>query len=713
MSEERRRTGGDKSGQGPRRKSAGQRPERDPSKARPSSGSASKSKGSSSSGAKTSSKARPTSKARPSSKERPSSKGRPASKPRTGSGKPRQRYVDVQKPKERRYKRTMSLKLGSQGIRLRVFVVVIALLLGTASVRAFQLQALDPQAMAQEAAAQMQTSRDEPANRGAITDRNGVVLAETEPGVMIFVDPDMIQTNGADKRYPMSAEKQEEAAAAPEAVAEILVEHLGGTKEEYLEVFDRKNEKTGKRSRYEVIARRIPAHTFTQIQNDLEKGIEGDGSRPWYGVFSESDPIRFYPNRSTAANVVGFVNGEGEGAGGLEYALEENLAGENGTTTFDRSTYGRIPLGTNIMIPAEDGLNYELTIDSDLQWMTDQMLAEGIRESGASTGTAVAMDVDTGELLALSALPSYDSSDPGAADSEDLGNRAVTQAYEPGSTQKVLTMAALADQGLVNPETKVQVPPQISSGGGYVRDSYDHGTINLTARGVMANSSNIGTIQLARQMDKALLSEYLTDFGLGDRSGVGLPGESTGSVPAGDMADYTRDQIAFGQGLSVNAVQMAAAMASVVNGGVYHQPQIIRSALDSDGESVDLPEPETREVISEEASRDVVDMMEAVTMLDSEARSIPGYRTAAKSGTAQRFDPECMCYNGFTASYVGVAPAEDPQILVYVVLDQPTNGNLGSQLAMPVVNQILQLALPRYNVLPSQSEAEQKPLTFE
>lgn len=662
--------------------------------------------------AKSTRQTRPTSKSARSrtSTSRKHSRVRDERRPTSKRQRKQKRSEEV--AQERRYRRTASLKLGNTALRLRVFMIVVALLLGTATVRAFQLQALDPQAFAATAAQQMVTSRKEPAMRGAISDRHGVVLAETEPGFMIFVDPDMIQTNGADKRYKMSKKKEEEAAAAPGAVADILVKHLGGRKEQYLEIFDRRHAKTGKRSRYEVVARRVPAHTFTAIERDMRAGMEGDGSRPWFGVFGETDPIRSYPNRATGSNVVGFINHEGKGASGLEYALNEQLAGEDGTYTFDRSTYGRIPLGTNIMVPAKNGTDYQLTIDSDLQWMSDQFLAEGLRSSGAKTGIAITMDVHSGEILAMSVLPTFDSSNPGAAKSEDLGNRAITEVYEPGSTQKVLTMAALADQGLVSPDTRVQVPPRIASGGGYVRDAYEHGTINLTARGVMANSSNIGTILLTRHMDKADLSKYLASFGLGSKTGLGLPGENSGRLPGKDMPDYTRDQIAFGQGLSVNAVQMAAAIASVVNGGVYHAPQIIKSAKDSEGNPVELPKPEGRRVISEEASATVRNMMEAVTMLKEEERAIPGYRTAAKSGTAQRFDPKCKCYNGFTASYVGVAPAEDPRILTYVVLDQPTNGNLGSRLAMPVVNQILRTALPRYNVLPSTSEAPQEPLTF-
>lgn len=585
-------------------------------------------------------------------------------------------------------------------------MLTFALLLSVAVVRAVQLQGIDSQAFAAEAAAKMQSSRDLPATRGSITDRNGAVMAATEPAMIVSIDPDMIRTNGADKRYPMSAAKQEEAAAAPSAVADILVKHLGGRRSTYLSLINTPD------SRYEVVARKVPAAVYTAIQADLKLGFDGEGKRPWYGVFGDPDPIRVYPNRSVAANVVGFVNAEGKGAAGLEYVLDEELDGTSGSMVYDWSTYGRIPLGTNIMTPAVDGTSYELTLDSDLTWMTEQVLAEHVKRAGASTGKAVVMNVKTGEILALANSPGFDSANPGASDADDRGNRVVTEAYEPGSVEKVLTMATLADQGLVTPKTKVVVPPRIASGAGYVRDSFEHGTINLTASGVVAQSSNIGTIMLAREMSKSTLTEYLRRFGLGTKTEVGLPGETAGSVPDADMADYTRDQISFGQGLSVNAIQMAAAINTVANGGTYIQPTILKSATRADGTAVELPTPVTRRVVSEEAADMTLTMMESVITLN-DSRAIPGYRTAGKSGTAQRYDITCKCYDGFTASFVGVAPAEDPQILVYVVLDQPTRGNLGSRLALPAVNDILSLALPRYNVTPSTTPAPETPLTFD
>lgn len=601
----------------------------------------------------------------------------------------------------------MRLPVARTAPRIRIFLVVVSLVVGVCVVRAFQLQAFDSQAFAAEAARKIEETRELPATRGTISDRNGVVLAASEPAMLISVDPDMVMTNGADKRYPMSEAKQKEAEAAPAAVAAILANRLGGRPADYLPILTKED------SRYEVVARRVPAATWVAIQADMKAGAAGDGKRSWYGLFASDDPIRTYPQRTLASNVIGFVNGEGVGVAGLEGKLDDELAGTPGQEVFDKSTYGRIPMGTYVMTRPVDGVSYQLTIDAELNWFVEQMLKEGMNQSGAATGTAIVMNVKDGEVLAMANGPSYDSADPGAADTGDLGNRAVSSAYEPGSVQKVLTMAALADQGLVTPDTKVLVPARIASGDGYVRDSFDHGTLQLTARGVVAQSSNIGTIELARQMDKAKLSEYLSSFGLGTKPGSGLPAETSGSLPGADMADYTRDQVSFGQGLSVSALQMTAAVAAAVNGGVYHQPTIIKSATNADGTAVELPTPESHRVVSEEASKKVVEMMESVISQMGKDRSIPGYRTAGKSGTAQRFDAKTKRYSGYTASFVGVAPAEDPQILVYVVLDKPTNGNLGSRLALPVVNNILQMALPRYNVLPSTTPALVGPLTYE
>ena len=509
----------------------------------------------------------------------------------------------------------------------------------------------------------------------------------------------MIKVNGADPRYPMTEKQKEKAAQAPQAVADLLAQHLGGRAETYLPNI------TVEGSKYQIVARRIPAYVFEQLQASLREG-------GWWGIHSEPDPIRNYPAGAVAANVVGYINAEGVGSG-LESVLDEKLSGVPGTQTFEAARWGRIPLGTNVLTPAVDGTSYRLTLDSDLQLMAEQALASGVARSKAATGTAIVMNVKTGEVLVMANVPAFDANDPGSALTANLGNRAVTDAYEPGSVQKVLTMAALVDAGVANPETQLVVPGQIRSGSSYIKDAWSHGTLHLNARGMVAKSSNVAAVQLGRQLDKKTFAGYLKSFGLGAPTGVGLPGEAKGSIPGPDMADYTRDQISFGSGLSVTAVQMAAAVAGIVNGGLYHQPHVVAATIDPEGEVAPLPRPEPRRIISEESSAKVLDSMEAViTMGGATNLAIPGYRTAGKTGTAIRYDADCKCYNGYTASFIGVAPAEDPQILVYVVIDQPSAGHFGSEVAGPVYKEIMQVALGRYAVLPSSTPPSKNPIEY-
>lgn len=638
---------------------------------------------------------------------------RPGSRPRPGTAGTGRRKV---------YKQATRVPLKPQAARIQVLVLVMALVLTLFSGRAFLLQAFDARAYAEQAAAQMKASRELVPQRGTITDRNGVVLAASEPAVRIIADPMMISRNGVDETVEMGPKQTKKAEEAPRAIAEILAKHLGGQPSDYLPSLtdlDRKH--------YSIVARQVPAWTFQQIQQDLRAGKRYSGNAlldapnpkatPWFGIYKEDDPIRYYPSGDVASNIVGFMGtddrtGRPIGAGGLEYALNNQLTGTYGKEVFDTSANGRIPLGNATLVPAVDGSNYQLTIDSEMQMIANQALAQGITNAAAKNGIAVVMNVKTGELLALSTSPSFDSNQPAKADSQNLGNTAATSPYEPGSVQKVLTMAALTDAGLMTPDTKVEVPAQIASGDGRIKDAFTHGTIHLTGTGVMANSSNIGTVLLGREMDKQTLVNYYSSFGLGKKTNVGLPGESSGLLPKADMADYTFDQILFGQGLSTTALQMSASVAAIANGGVYNAPTLLRATSDKNGQMTPVTTTEPRRVISPEASRMVLQMMEAV-VTKSEDRQLANYRTAGKTGTAQRVDPTCGCYRGYTASYVGVAPAEDPQLLVYVMIDQPTKGSDGSRLALPVANQIMGLALPRYGIKPSTTPAPKAVLEYQ
>ncbi len=411
--------------------------------------------------------------------------------------------------------------------------------------------------------------------------------------------------------------------------------------------------------------------------------------------------------------MVGFVNGAGKGVAGLEASLNTPLAGVEGQETYEVAPNGsRIPLGESKINPAVDGIDYQLTIDSELQWTVERRLAQQVRKVGGDTGIAITMNVKTGEILAMANYPNYDSSKPGDAEPEDRGNRAVSAAYEPGSVEKLLTAAALIDAGVADPETKLTIPERLESGGGMIKDAFEHGEIDLLMRGVIARSSNIGTIMLARQLDKAKLRDYLASFGLGKKTGIEIAGEATGHLPATDMKDYTRDQIAFGQGLSVTAVQEAAAIAALINGGIYNAPTVIKSATDKTGKPVPVTKAPPRRVISPSTSDQIRDLMQSVVDQGSGDLALKEYQSGGKTGTAQRYDPKCSCYNGYTVSYVSAAPINDPELITYVVVDNPRNVDTGTTGAAPAATDIMQLALPRYGITPTTEWAKKEKIKW-
>lgn len=580
-------------------------------------------------------------------------------------------------------------------------LIGIAFLSSLLGARALQLQGIDSDAYAAKAAALMTLQKSIPAYRGTITDRFGEVLAVSNPAVNIVADPSSVATNGM-VATSMTTRDRVKAASGPAAIAQVLVANIGGDFDTYVSLLTKPD------SRYVVLAKEVPSATYLTISTAL-------ATLGYTGLYQEQNPVRQYPNGTLASNVLGFISRDtGEGGGGLEFSLNANLAGIDGSQMYMTSPNGQIPTGTSTLVEAKNGVNYTLTLDAGLQYVVERRLQEAVDSARAVSGTAIVLNVKSGEVLSMANYPSYDSNDPGKATAADLGNRAVTDAYEPGSVEKVLTMSALLDTGTITPDTKLVVPASIMSGGRPIKDAFSHNDINLTARGVLANSSNIGTVMLTRQMDKAKLVEYLRAFGLGTRTGIGLPGEGSGSVPDTTIADNVRDQISFGQGLSVTAVQEAAAVAAVVNKGVYVQPTIIKSATTSDGKAIELPAQTTRQVISAASSSMILDMMESVVASKVGVNRFPieGYRTAAKSGTAERIDPTCGCYNGYVASFIGVAPVEDPELLVYVVLDRPQGQIQGSQVAAPVYKDLMKVALQRYGIPTSTTAAPTEPIEW-
>lgn len=578
----------------------------------------------------------------------------------------------------------MRIPLASSPRRLRIGLVVMAIALSLCAGRLLQLQGFNSSAYAARSTDALTRTLPLLPSRGDITDRNGLVLASTEAAVAITADPELTR--------PKAAE-----------ISALLSRHLNADHYKLYALLTKPN------TRFVYLAKKVPALTYSKIAADLT-------TKRLHGVFRESDPLRVYPGRSVAATVIGYVDADGKGKAGLERSMNAELAGVEGKEVYTSAPNGsRIPLGASRITPAENGISYQLTLDSELQWVAERRIAAQVQQVGADSGFAITLDVKTGEVLALANAPGYDSERPGSGDAQNLVNRSISNPYEPGSVQKVLTAAALLDSNTTTVDTRIKIPSRLSSGGRQVKDAFEHGTLKYLMRGVLARSSNIGTILMTRQMRTAQLRDYLTSFGLGSKTGVELPSESAGILPPATMPGYTRDQVAFGQALSVTGIQEAAAVAGIVNGGLYNPPTILKSAADTHGQDVPVQRRAARQVVTSQTSVGVRDLMRAVVDSENGRKNLalPNYHSGGKTGTAQRADEECGCYRGYVTSYIGFAPLNDPRILTYVVLTNPRRGDTGTSTAAPVFKDIMNFALPRYSVEPNTRQLKPKPTEYE
>jgi cell division protein FtsI (penicillin-binding protein 3) len=583
-------------------------------------------------------------------------------------------------------------------------VIITAMIFSLAAGKAIQIQAIDADRIAADAAKQITISTKLPALRGAIYDRNKEVLALTENTVTIIADPKLIRTNGK-LDESMTDRDKELAAAAPGRIAELLTRYVGGSAEEYLSAL------TKEKTRYSIVAKQVSRQNYAQLRAEMADINEKTGAN-LIGLSTESAPARRYPQGTVAANVLGFVNAEGTGKGGVELMLNSALEGTDGSEVYEISPNGRIPTGSSVLVPAQNGQDYQLTLDLGLQLQVEQILADRVSTTRAKSGSAVVMNVKTGEVLALANYPTFDPNDVGSANQDNVGNRAITDPFTPGSVHKLLTFSAMIDAGVVRTKDVINLPASIKSGGKTIVDPWKHGAVKVYARGIVVKSSNVGTIMLSRKMDKDALVNYYKLFGLGVKTGIGLPGESAGVLPTENVADVTRDGMAFGgSGVSVTTIQEAAAIAAIANGGVYNPPQLLKAATDAQGNLKELPKAASHRVVSTAAAKEVVSMMEAMQIhARGEMFKIDGYRTGAKTGTTKKYNSECSCYKGYVTSTVGIAPVEDPQLLTYVVVDDPQAGSSGESVAGPAYQDIMTLALQRYGVKPSTKKAPSLPI---
>ena len=552
--------------------------------------------------------------------------------------------------------------------------------------RLVQLQGLDAPTYAAEAEQGRLRTVSLPAARGTITDRNGVALATTVAAVNITSD----QTKVVDP------------AATARALAPVLK----------MDAAELQAKLTGD-ARFVYVAKTVAPAVWRKVRelDHPDPDIEG-----LPGIYAEQTSKRVYPAGQVGANVVGFVGAEGKGLGGIEYALDSTLAGRDGTATYELSAGGRrIPSGVDTERDAVPGTDVRLTIDRDIQYVAQRAIAKAVASTRSLSGTVIVYRPATGDLLAVATAPTFDPNKPGASPAEDRGNRPLTEAYEPGSTGKIITASALIEEGVIRPTTPITVPNRLTRADKTFKDFEDHPVQHLTYAGTIAKSSNIGTIRAAERLgDLKKLYPYLKKFGVGEPTGLGLPGEASGEVlKPGDWSATSGYTMTFGQGYSVNTVQMASVIATVANDGVRVAPRLVAATTGPDGSVRQTPEGKHTRVVSPQTARTVRSMMESVTREGGTAplAAIPGYRVGGKTGTAQRFNPSCGCYSGYTMSFIGLAPVDDPGVVVAVTLQAPKSALGGGVNAGPVFKQVASFALETLRIAPTGSHVPRLRLT--
>ncbi|WP_309317875.1 cell division protein FtsI, partial [Streptomyces salinarius] len=603
-------------------------------------------------------------------------------------------------------------RLGSPRPRLRMIGLALTLVLAAFVVRLLQVQAVDAGTYSAKAEQNRYVVHTLPAERGGITDRNGVALATTVDSYDITADPTMF------------TREQLKVDDGPEQAAALLAPILGQDQEHLADVLRPKNEKL----RYVRLARRQTPQVWNQIK-DLKTALttkaETDRSavNVLAGVFADPSSKRVYPGGDLAAGILGWVGADGKGGGGLERKLDKTLAGEDGKIRYAQSGGRQVPTAGSTETPAVPGSDVELTIDRDIQWAAQHAISEQVKKSKADGGYVIVQDTQTGEILAMANAPSFDPGDLAHADPDALGNAALQDAFEPGSTAKVLSMAAVLEENVATPGTHITVPNRLKRGDRLFKDDIDHPTWYLTLNGVLAKSSNIGTIMATGELGKTqaeankVLYSYLRKFGLGGYSGLGFPGETKGILAPPDQWSTSQQYtIPFGQGVSVNALQAASIYSTIANGGVRIEPTLVRGTKGADGRFTPAPEPKKTRVTSEKTAKTLARMLESV--VDDEEGTgtkarIPGYRVAGKTGTANRVDPATGKYHGYTSSFAGFAPADKPRVTVYCAIQNATEGSyFGGQICGPIYKQVMEFALKTLQVPPTGADPANLPVTF-
>lgn len=546
--------------------------------------------------------------------------------------------------------------------RIRILIVLFAVVLAVALGRAAWLQAVQSRSLDAQADAQAQRTVLTEPRRGTIYDRNGRELAIGELTTTVYANPREILD--------------------PAAVSAIVAADLELPEEQVLELL------SDKARGFVYLARKADPKRAALLE---ERGLAGIGF--------ESEERRIYPQRGVASEVVGFAGLDNEGLEGLEIQYDELLSGRAGEATVLADPYGRTidVLDEN---PVREGHDLYLTIDHRLQLKVERLIRRARGRWKAQAITAIVMNPHNGAILAMAGEPGFDPSTSGEFTPEERRNRAVTDTYEPGSTFKVVTVAAVLEEGIHKPDSSFNLEPQIDVADRTIGEVERRGTEVMTVSEILARSSNVGTITLALNLGSPQLEAWIQHFGFGALTGIDYPGEVEGIVvPRSEWSGSTIGNVPIGQGISVTPVQMAALYSSIANGGKLVKPRLVERI---DGREVEALKPVRQRVITEKTARQVRRMLERVVSSGSGSKAvIPGYRVAGKTGTAAKVEPTGLySTKRYVASFVGFAPADDPRLVVFVSVDEPQGAIFGGTVAAPLFAEIGKAALTHLEVAP-------------
>lgn len=594
-------------------------------------------------------------------------------------------------------------------IRLRLGVGRVTML-ATLAVVALQLlyiQSIAAPGLSAQAASQRTTKETEAAVRGPITDRYGNPLAFTITAKALTFQPVRVRQQLAD------AKKTKENAPDPEQrlkdIAKFVHDKLGasGPKEE------------------ELLDKLRSDKPFHYLARNVDPRIASEITTKFPEVGSERQDLREYPGGALAANVVGATGWDGHGQIGLESALDSVLAGTDGSRTYDRGSDGAvIPGSYRDQQPAVNGHGVELTLDEDMQYFVQQQVQQAKQLSGAASASAVVLDAKTGQVLAMANDNTFNPAlGPQHWASANMSNPSVSEPFEPGSVNKIVTAAAALEYGLTNPDEVLQVPGSIRMSGVTVNDAWQHDVAPYTTTGIFGKSSNVGTLMLAQRVGEDRFADMIDRFGLGKRTGIGLPGESPGQVPARDQwSGGTFANLPIGQGLSMTTLQMTGMYQAIANDGLRIPPRIVKARIAPDGTRTEELQPEPVRVVSPQTAATLRTVFQATVQKDpmgvqmgtGPQAAVEGYQVAGKTGTAQKVDPACRCYStsSFYITFAGMAPADNPRYVIGMMLDAPVRSSDGSGggSAAPLFHTIASWALQRDRVPPS---PEPRPLVLE